>query len=349
MSVVLVVALSACEDTSTPPYPAPPPQIKTQTSYTTGTGLPSADVYDILVTSAGELWIATDNGIAVYPDVSSTQRKGDVINELNGLPNRIVRRMVEYNGHIYVGTWGGGVGIYNMATENWAVRSTAQGLIDDHVGDIAVYAPQDSVFFATTNGVCSYSPTSGQFRKFGLSGLLDPVVTAVEIKDDGGGVFERWYGPRFDAFLPPADYSKHGITVVRGSSISHYSLATSDLPEARVNDIYYDDVRGTFWVAMASTGLAEVNVPNSTWTIYTTANGLPSNTVFRVTRANDVVWAATQAGLARLKSGGTWQGYGTSGGLQGDRVRVVYSDDGQRLWLGFVNGGAARVSPGSAQ
>jgi ligand-binding sensor domain-containing protein len=55
------------------------------------------------------------------------------------------------------------------------------------------------------------------------------------------------------------------------------------------------------------------------------------------------VWAATQDGLARLGADGKWQGYNTSGGLQADRVRRLYSDDGQRLWLGFVQGGAARV------
>jgi hypothetical protein len=30
-------------------------------------------------------------------------------------------------------------------------------------------------------------------------------------------------------------------------------------------------------------------------------------------------------------------------------VRLVYSDDNARLWIGYVNGGAARLNPGSAQ
>jgi ligand-binding sensor domain-containing protein len=346
MSVALV-ALSACDDTATPPRPDPAPQIKTQAAYTTQNGLPSNDVFDILVTSTGELWIGTSLGIARYETINSRTRMGDVVNELNGLPNHIVRRMIEYNSRVYVATWGGGVGIYNLTTDNWSVRSTKQGLIDDQVTDITASPGEDRIYFTTTNGVSIYNPTSGQFTSF--TNLLDPVVSAVEVRDNGGGIFERWYGPRFDAFIDAPNLSKHGITVSKGSTVYNYSLTTSGLPEARVNDIYYDDVRGVYWVTTASKGVAEVNVPAKTWTVYRTPDGLASSTVFRVVRADDRVWVGTQGGLGRLKGDGRWQSYDRSGGLQADRVRVVYSDDGQRLWLGFINGGAARVNPASAQ
>jgi hypothetical protein len=50
-----------------------------------------------------------------------------------------------------------------------------------------------------------------------------------------------------------------------------------------------------------------------------------------------------------LESDGTWQGYAASGGLSADRVRRVYSDNGSNLWCAYINDGAARLNPTSAQ
>jgi hypothetical protein len=71
--------------------------------------------------------------------------------------------------------------------------------------------------------------------------------------------------------------------------------------------------------------------------------GLPSNTVYSLAYANGILWAATLNGLAKRVGEHRWQGYNRGGGLQSDRVRVVYSPDGDRLYVGFIEGGAARV------
>ncbi|HEX5132642.1 MAG TPA: two-component regulator propeller domain-containing protein [Candidatus Krumholzibacteria bacterium] len=348
---VAALVIAACEDTTQPPPPGAPPQISTSATYqrSVDTGLPSNDVFSILVTSEGEVWIGTQAGIAIYPNISSTKRSGDVINELNGLPNPQVRSMAEYNGKIYAATWGGGLGVFDMGTDQWSQLKTAQGLRAGEVADIAISPTEDRLYFATANGVSIYNPTANSFSSFIPPNLLDPIVSSVDLRDVGG-VIERWYGPRYEPFLTTADRSKHGITVSRGTStVIKYTLANSDLAEARVNDVYYDSQNDVFWVSYAVSGIAIVNTANSTWTYQTTVNGLPSNTVYNVTRAAGTMWAATQHGLARLKTDGRWQGYSRSGGLQADRVRRVYSDDGERLWLAFIEGGAARVNPASAK
>ena len=107
-------------------------------------------------------------------------------------------------------------------------------------------------------------------------------------------------------------------------------------------------------MATSTKGVSHVNVQNSSWTTFTTVNGLPSNIVYSVTRAaapggGSTIWVATQNGVARLQSNGAWQGYNSGGGLSHDRVRVVYSPDGTALWIGYVNGGAARLNPASAE
>jgi ligand-binding sensor domain-containing protein len=343
---------AACEEETTVEPPRPDPQIGVAATYGKATndqgeqiGLPSTDVYAFLAVSNGEFWIGTAAGIAKYPDVTATTHSGpeDIVNELNGLPHPKVRAMVEYGGKVYVATWGGGLGVYDVALGTWtAIRATTNGLRSDFVADIAVSLTETPprLYFATNRAVSIYNPAAGTFTSF-VNGLLDPLVSCVEVATVGG-TLQRWYGPRVDEKTTPAQIPNHGITVSKVSSLTTYTTANSGLAEPNVNDIVYDAARGVFWVAYSTEGLAEVNVPAKTWITHTLVQGLPSGTVNSVALAGGKVWAATQSGLAELQAG-RWQGYGRSGGLPADRARRLYSDDGTRLWLGLVEGGAVRV------
>jgi ligand-binding sensor domain-containing protein len=335
----------ACgDDSTTPPPPPQPPQIATLTSWTRSQGLPSNDVYSILVTSAGQLWIGTAAGIAIYPNISSTT-VDLVVNELNGLPNPAVREMIEYSGFIDVATWGGGIGIYDMTADTWSFRNTANGMRAVTVADVVASPSENRVYCATTNGVSIYNVTANTFSSFIPPNLLDPVVSCTGLRTVNGTV-ERWYGPRYETIIPPGDQeAEHGITVSRGAStVFYYTLANSGLAEARVNDIFCEaEPDSVCWVATTAAGIALVDPNARTWTYYTRQSGLPSNLVYSVTRAAGTMWVGTQGGLARMRGDGTWQGYDSGGGLQADRVRKVYSDDGERLFVGFVDGGAARI------
>jgi Two component regulator propeller len=346
----LVVAVLACNDTVVVPPPPKPPQIATTKQYYKATngkgqpvGLPSDNVFAFLVVSNGQFWVGTDAGIAVYPDENAATRI-NYYNEINGLPNPDVRAMVEYNGNVYVGTWGGGFGIYDLTAGTWkTVRAKSGGLRNNFISDIAPIASEDRVYFATASGVSIYNPVAGTFTSFIPPQLADRIVSSIETFNDGSTQY-RWYGPKNETKITPDSLQYHGITVSRTpGTVIKYTTVNSALPEPDVNDIFYDSVRGTFWIALATQGVAEVDVPNKTWTHTTTVDGLPSNTVYSITRAGTTVWAATQNGVAKLLANGRWQGYNRSGGLQADRVQKLYSPDGDKLYLGFVNGGAARV------
>ncbi len=361
VALSLVAVFSACDDTTSVTPPARQPQISTSQTYSkSSTGLPNTDVYAMLTLSNGEFWIGTEQGIARYPSVDATTRiAGDdgVINELNGLPNPKVRDIAEFSGKVYVATWGGGLGIYDIASDTWTSRGVANGLRNGSIADIDVSTGESKVYLATNDGVSIYDPAGNSFSSFVT--LTRPVVSAVATRNSSGG-FERWYGPRVETIEddPPPPMPPAGITISRGTSTVYtYTLVNSGLPEPNVNAIFYDTGSGSddvFWVATANSGVSKVQVGASEWTTYSTVQGLPSNTVYAVTRAGapsggSTIWVATQNGVARLKGDGTWQGYNTAGGLAYDRVRKVYSDDGQHLWIGYINGGAARLNTSSAQ
>lgn len=359
IAVLALVGLAffvACDEDGgdLPPAPELPPQIETTAYYGKTTndqgkqnGLPSADTWAFLTLSNGQFWIGTAAGVAMYADVNATTRgQDDVVNEINGLPNPKVRAMAEYDGKVYVATWGGGIGVYDIAGDAWSQLRESDGLLDNYVSDVAVSPTEGRVYFATNAGVSIYLAdvtAVNIFESFTTAnGLLDNLVSCVNIADIAG-ILERWYGPRLDEKVLPALLPLHGITVRKGAATVYtYTTGNSGLVEPNVNDIYYDAVREVFWVAYSTQGIAEVSTVNSTWTAHTLVQGLPSNTVYSVTRAGSTVWAATQNGLAKLQNG-KWQGYNTSGGLHADRVRAVYSDNGQRLWIAYIEGGAARV------
>jgi ligand-binding sensor domain-containing protein len=283
------------------------------------------------------------NGVA-----ETAKNNTAVINELNGLPNPKVRDMAELNGKVYVATWGGGFAIYDMVGDTWTSRGVADGLRHGSIADIEVSRAEGRVYCATNDNVSIYTPSTDTFSEF--INLTEEVTSSVEVRDTPGGV-ERWYGPRVESLGNTGDL---GITVSRGSAVYVYTPDNSGLPEPNVNAIYYDDVDKLFWVAVSTQGVSSVDVDNSIWTNYTTVEGLPSNTVYSVTRAaapggGSTIWVATQVGIARLESDGTWQGYAASGGLSADRVRRVYSDNGSNLWCAYINDGAARLNPTSAQ
>jgi len=382
LALGLVASLAACSnDTTAPPPPAKPPQIAYSVSYSRTTdakgqptGLPSNDVNAFLTLSNGQFWVGTAAGIARFTNIDSgtytyDESNPQIVNEVNGLPHPLVTSMVEFSGKVYVATWGGGIGIYDIAGDTWSqIRPGDTGLTEGYIAEAAVSPTEGLIYFATNSSVFIYKPSDGTITHYSTvdQDLLDidpEVISPIETQiinmqtpasclevTDNGGVIERWYGPRVESRVTdPRQISRLGIMVSKDPDVVYrYTTLNSGLIEFNVNDIYYDSVRQSYWVSYPTSGLAEVNVTNKKWTTYTLAQGLPSNTVYSVARAGDgaggtTMWAATQNGLAKMKSDGHWQGYGTSGGLPANRVRRVYSDDGKHLWAAFIEGGAVKI------
>jgi ligand-binding sensor domain-containing protein len=351
----LVLGALACEEDGSVLPPPPAPQINVVIRYAfnpdptdTVRGLQNNDTYDIIVDSSERTWVTTNSGVSRF--IRST---GDgVFNEINALPNSKCRSVVEHNGRIWIGTWGGGVGIYDLTENAWSKLNVDSGLVNNQVADI--YPDGDSVYFATNAGVSIYNDDDQlplEDRWSTQSGLKTALVSVIEMADTPSRGREIWYGPRMEEVVPPGREDRYGITVVRRdlSQTIYYTMVNSALAEPNVNDIMYDEDADLFWVAFATAGLATVDVDAKVWTYYTDADGLPSTTVFSITKIDGTIWVGTQRGMARQKPDGRFQGYDRSGGLPGDRVRKVYSDKPSQLWACFIDSGAALLDPDSAQ
>ena len=99
--------------------------------------------------------------------------------------------------------------------------------------------------------------------------------------------------------------------------------------------------------ARASTrARAETGPPLFTaWRTFTTADGLPSNTVFALAADGDTLWAGTEHGLARYRDG-RWTAWQQADGLVYPVVTSLAVDPASGdLWIGTL-GGVSRLSGG---
>jgi ligand-binding sensor domain-containing protein len=348
-----------CEDDPSPEAPAPDPQITIRSHFTknsnpadTVTGLQDNDVYDVIIGGRGETWVATQSGVSRY--VGTT---GDgVFNERNALPNSKCRALLAYNGKVWIGTSGGGVGVYRSASNTWSILNTDSGLVNDTVTDITGGVNGKTLYFATTRGSSTYQddpliPMNQRWSAFRSPALLDPVVSVITVAQTTTRGKEIWYGPRFEALIEAGDEGKHGITVRRdGLSLPiKYTMLNSGLLEPNVNDIFFDVDTELFWIAFATKGLAIVDVDASSWSYLGSADGLPSDITYKIIKIDGVIWVGTQRGVARQLPNGTFRGYGRSGGLPGERIRSMFSNADNVLWGAIIEGGAVLLDPTTAE
>ncbi len=359
-TMVAGVLAMGCEDVNKPPTPDDPPQVNTGTKFsvkpidpTLGQprGLHSSDVYDIMVDSNSDIWISTALGVTRFNSAGQWEGSWD---QNVGLANPKCRGLHEFNGKVWVSTWGGGISVYNMALDSWSILNTDSGLTDNLVADITSYNNQ--LFVATNNGVAIYDdnsplPVQQRWTRFGTAqGLLDVLTSRVVVHDSPRGE-ERWYSPRIEFIVPSAQQTQHGITIHRpGSGVTTYNPVQTGLTEPHVTDMVYDATNDLMWFAMGSTGVLSFDPDDNIWTQYTRLNGLPSDITYAVAFVGDVLWVGTQNGVARRLGNGSFIGYNRGGGLRADRVRTLFVVPGttDRLFAGYIDGGAEIILPGTA-
>lgn len=333
LAVLIALLFVACDDDNTVEPPPLPPQLSLD-HYHSNNGLPNDDVYDIFVDSQGRTWFATQKGLGVLDNGTMS-----TIGQIDGLIHPNTRAVAEFDGKFYIGTWGGGVGVYDGVS--WEEITVSTGFISNSIMSIAV--DDTSLYFATVQGVSQYNPTSGVFKRFtALAPSRQWTATNKRIlRDIQTSSVEAILTPRGPEVWMGAVYGY--ITVWRPAinNFITYSASNSGLPGESINAIKYNSADGLFWVGTALHGVASVDVPNSTWTHYEQTQGLPSSVINSIAvDQSGVVWVATNEGIAK-KEGSRFISYSKASGLPEERVRKVFIDSQDRIWLGFVEGGAA--------
>jgi len=358
--VLLAIWALGCSDDTTVPPPPSPPTISLQTI----SGMPSDDVFDVFVDSQDRLWVSTDAGVMMF---ESTQGPFDVdqatlFTDRDGIPNRTCRGMTELHGKIFVGTWGGGIGVYDDATP-WKAIKPSDGLVSGRVFDVA--ADDTSIWVATVEGVGQYiddetRPMEDRFVNYDSNYVSTPhkrlfgngVYSSILLHNSTTRGAEVWVSEKtrdVAGIIVPG-----GIKVMRLPTLQlqYMNSETSGAPGDDVSEIAYDSSRDLFWSAYPADGVGSLDFDARIWHNLTTADGVVSNLANSVAINHlgikwtpGTVWIATQAGLTKIHPDGRKVNYTEGSGLPNVRVRKVYVDDNDDVWLAFVDRGAAKVVP----
>ncbi|MEW6751940.1 MAG: two-component regulator propeller domain-containing protein [Candidatus Latescibacterota bacterium] len=327
-----------------PPPPSDPPENR---------------FYDLALTPDGHLWAASvpkDN----MPPYGVYEFDGDgwVVHDRSSdnLPTNLITSVgTDALGRVWAGTWGRGI-VVRDTSGSWSrvdqANSVLRGVATNarFVAISGMARDRQGVMWVS-NVQAGLAAMSGfpadSARLYGMEELDLPLgrdTGPVSVGPDGA----KWLATPLDGFVlfhdggtpftPGDDYG-------RQFSTARESRLTSD----RVADVLADR-SGRVWVG-TDNGLNLVQGafegPGSgyridAWRVYTTAQGLPSNSVTALAEGSrGTVWVGTEAGLAQIGADGEvrFTLNSATSGLIHDRVNsLLFDESNGDLWIGTLGG-----------
>lgn len=267
------------------------------------------------------VWVGTSGGVVRYHTGTDEYKLFDA---RNGLLSNGVFHVGRVKGRVAVGTYGGGLSLYDAATQKWDNYNVPHGL-----GDAFVYGMLEA-----SNGDLWIATWSGANRVRG--GALDDRSQwdLYTVENTRGGLPNDWVyavaeGRNGEIWLA----TEGGLARYRQEQWSNWNHAKGlGAPYAKVKrDIAFksDPARESLHHARQKEemGLQNVDVAYN-----------PNYIVALAVDRDGVVWAGTWGGgLARF-DGKRWRNYTTADGLPGNHVFMLHQDADRRLWIGTNNG-----------
>ncbi len=314
-------------------------------------------------------WIGTSGGVIRYDMKTDTHKVFD--NKIEGILSNGIFHVSKIDNRLFVGTYGGGLSIYNLETDSWKNYNIPDGLADQFVYDVHK-ARNGDIWIATWSGANRIRggdlDDPAAWTTFDVDntngGLPNRWVYALEEGDDGTLWFAtedglaryhdgQWQNWQHEDGLGVAyemvkDQIKSTNDPARASK--HHARNKQDQGLQDVNVAYNPnyiislkvDKQGVVWAGTWGAGLARFD--GKAWRNYTMADGLPANHIFMLYIDPDGrLWAGTNHGLARMKMDQSGFDVLTmADGLYADNVfSMAHAEDGS-MWVGSF-GGVARI------
>jgi hypothetical protein len=312
-----------------PPAVAPPAPAPTSTP--AASSVPSdAAVADLAVGPDGAVWAATGRGVVHWDPFTGTSTR-------YGQADGLVATGVE---HVAVGAdgvvWVDAPGWLARFDGRWTSFTEFGGIQVSEIGDVAI-GPGGTLWVAARTGGPASSPALLRY---------DGTWSAIPIPDDLAPIASLAVGPNgtvwAGTFLGP------GVVAWEGRGWKTYTRENAGLPGVSNTPAVAPD--GTVWVSLPPQGCrvtadssVTCDVPaagvarfdGSTWTAYTTADGLGSDEAYPVVGPDGTVWAIGDSVASRF-DGARWTAYGAD--IQGAGPwNAAVAPDGS-LWFGTPTG-----------
>ncbi len=321
-----------------------------------------------MLSDGNEVWVGTSGGVIRYNINTNDYKLYDV--KSGSLISNGVFHVSKIRGKIMVGTYGGGLSVYDPAKDTWKNYNIPNGLADQFVYDI-VEEKNGDLWIATWSGANRIKggnlddPSSWETYTVANTngGLPNDWVYGVELGKNGevwlategglarfkDGTWTNWnhedgLGAKYEVVKDdiafsndPAKTSKHHARQKEEQGLSDVKVGFN--PNYIVSMVVDDD--GVVWMGTWGGGLSSFD--GKTWKTYTVKDGLPGNHVFMLHKERGKpMWIGTNKGLAQLLPDGGFKVYTKADGLFADNVFSLAEASDGSLWVGSF-GGVARI------
>ncbi|MDO8990659.1 MAG: two-component regulator propeller domain-containing protein [Sideroxyarcus sp.] len=313
------------------------------------------------------LWAGTSGGAIRY-DTGTDEFK--LYDTRNALLSNGVFHLGKLDGRILVGTYGGGMSLFDPVADKWENFNINHGL-----GDAFVYgvlkASNGDVWIATWSGanrvrggalkdrskweLYTVENTKGGLPNDWVYGLAEGKHGEIWMATEGGlarfrdGKWDNWnhergLGAPYEKVKNDISYKEDPAAVSQHHARQKEEMGLQGIGVA-YNPNYIISIQvdrdGVVWCGTWGGGLARFD--GSKWRNYTVADGLPGNHVFMLHQdAHGRLWIGTNNGLAR-RDGDKFVVMTTADGLYSNNVFAMATGAAGDLWVGSY-GGVAHLS-----
>ena len=314
------------------------------------------------------IWIGTTRGVIRYDTSNDSNR---IFDAKNGLLSNGIFYVGKLNGRIAVGTYGGGLSLFDEQSSSWKHYNIPQGLGDAFIYG-AVQVANGDIWIATWSGanrvrggalddptqweLFTVENTGGGLPNDWVYGLAEGKNGEIWLATEGG--LARFFDGKWDNWNhdkgvgAPYEKVKDAITFKSdvGSASDHHAKQKREMGLQNV-DISYNpnyvialvaDRKGDVWVGTWGGGLSRYD--GKRWKTYTTVEGLPGNHVFMLHEdSKGQLWIGTNNGLAQWQNG-KFKVTTVAGGLFENNVFAMATAPDGGKWIGSY-GGVAYLRP----
>ena len=317
---------------------------------------------------ADKVWVGTSGGMIRYLPETDEYRLFDVRNGL--LANGVFHVSRWTEDKMLVGTYGGGLAVFDETRDKFKIFNVPDGLADAFVYDTLVM-PNGDLWIATWSGAnrvnkgrledpqawetYTVENTDNGLPNDWVYGLELGKNGVVWLATEGGlarfedGEWSHWnhedgQGAPYDSVKNDNTFNHDPATISSHHARQKIEMGLEDVDTA-YNPNYIValevDREGIVWVGTWGGGLARFD--GEKYTNYTVKDGLPSNHVFMLHEdRNEILWVGTSHGLARFSDGKFSDPLTIQDGLFSNSVFSMDTQDGNIFWIGSF-GGVARI------
>lgn len=318
-------------------------------NYGVSDGLAQSQVFDIVESAKGELYIATQGGgVSIFDG-----RKFRTINEQQNLLSNYVNSVSAIGDSIFIGTEKGLSIIYDgVVSQNYAFGKAITNVekVDSEIyvftkggsftlkneeiiplqnaqlknkHSLGIIEIENKKWIITINGVFSLENSFTSLTS--ANGL--PNSNVVSYCNTENGVLLGTYG-------------KGIISVSKKFTEAKQDIITDNI----IISTIFEDHNGNLWIGSQTNGLYRMVAENGVLENFTDKSGLSNNNVQTIYEDSwGDIWIGTSGGGLSKFAGSQFVHYDTYSGLNGDYVFSVLNSAKSGLWIGTSGGGIVNI------